>query len=99
LVQRLRRDYALKTRYDRLRDDGMLTLTEIADLLGVSTHTVKAWRRRGLLLAHAYNDKNERVYEHPGDNPPVKAQGRKLSERRRFPEVTSNPTKEVQCEA
>ncbi len=99
LVQRLRRDYALKTRYDRLRDAGMLTLTEIAELLGVSPSTAKVWRRRGLLLAHAYNDKNECLYEHPGDGPPVKTQGRKLSERRRFLAVTSNPTNEVQCEA
>ena len=76
----------------------MLTLGEIADLLGVGTCTVKAWRDSGLLRAHAYNDKNECLYEHPGNDPPVKHQGRKLSERRRFPEVVPNPTKEVQCE-
>ena len=99
MVRRLRRDYQLKTRYDRLREDGMLTLEEIADLLGVSTHTVKIWRRRGLLLAHAYNDKKECLYEHPGDDPPDKKQGSRLSKRRRFPQVASNPTKEVQCEA
>jgi len=99
MVQRLRRDYQLKTRYDRLREDGMLTLEETADLLGVSAHTVKIWRRRGLLLAHAYNDKHECLYEHPGDDPPGKQQGSRLSQRRRFPPVASNPTKEVQCEA
>ena len=99
MVQRLRRDYALKTRYDRLRKAGMLTLNEIAGLLGISTQTVKTWRKRGLLRAHAYNDKNECLYEHPGDDPPVKKQGSNLSKRRRFPEVVPNPTKEVQCEA
>ncbi len=99
MVQRLRHDYALKTRYDRLREAGMLTLNEIAGLLGISTQTVKTWRKRGLLRAHAYNDKNECLYEHPGDDPPVKKQGSKLSKRRRFPEVVPNPTKEVQCEA
>ena len=72
---------------------------ETADLLGVSTQTVKIWRRRGLLLAHAYNDKNECLYEPPGDDPPVKKQGSRLSKRRRFPQVAPNPTKEVQCEA
>lgn len=77
----------------------MLTLKETADLLGVSAQTVKIWRRRGLLLAHAYNDKNECLYEHPGDDPPAKKQGSKLSKRRRFPQVAPNPTKEVQCEA
>jgi len=99
MVRRLRRDYQLKTRYERLREDGMLTLEETADLLGIATHTVKIWRRRGLLLAHAYNDKNECLYEHPGDDPPDKKQGSRLSKRRRFPQVASNPTKEVQCEA
>ncbi|MCP5044012.1 MAG: recombinase family protein [bacterium] len=99
IVKRLRRDYGLKTRYDRLRDAGMLTLAEIADQLGVGTQTVKIWRKRGLLCAHAYNDKNECLYEHPGDDPPIKKQGSKLEKRRRFSEVAPNRTKEVQCEA
>lgn len=99
IVQRLRRDYELKTRYDRLREAGKLTLEETADLLGISTQTVKIWRRRGLLRAYDYNDKYECLYEHPGANPPVKRQGSRLSKRRRFPEVAPNPTKEVQCEA
>ena len=99
MVKRLRRDYELKTRHDRLREAGMLTLGEIADLLGVATSTVKIWRARGLLRAHAFNDKNAFLYEHPGDDPPVKHPGRRLSKRRRFPEVVPNPTKEVQCEA
>jgi len=99
MVQRIRRDYELKTRYDRLREAGMLTLEEIAGLLGISTRTVKTWRRHGLLRAHAYNDKNEYLYEHLGDDPPAKKQGSKLSKRRRFPEVAPNPTKEVQYEA
>jgi DNA-binding transcriptional regulator YiaG len=99
IVRRLRRDYEMKTRYDRLRDTGMLTLAEMADLLGVSTSTVKNWRNHGLLRAHAYTDKNECLYEHPGDDPPVKAQGRKLSKRFRLANVESNRSKEVQCEA
>ena len=98
-MRRLRRDYDMKNRYDRLRDVGMLTLDEMADLLGVSTSTVKTWCGHGLLRAHAYNDKNECLYEHPGDAPPVKAQGRKLSKRRRFLNLEPNRTEEVQCEA
>jgi DNA invertase Pin-like site-specific DNA recombinase len=99
MVKRLRRAYGIKTRYDRLREAGMLTLGEIADLLAVKTGTVKVWRDHGLLRAHAFNDKNECLYEHPGDDPPSKRQGRKLSQRRRFPEVAPNHAKEVQCEA
>jgi len=99
IVKRLRRDYDMKKRYDRLRDAGMLALEEMADLLGVATNTVKIWRNHGLLRAHAYNDKNECLYEHPGEDPPVKSQGRKLSKRRRLPNVASNRAEEVQCEA
>lgn len=98
MVRRLRRDYGLKNRYDRLRDAGMLTLEEMAMHLNVSTSTVKQWRNHGLLRAHVYNDKSECLYEHPGDDPPVKAQGQNLAQRRRFAEVVPNRTKEVQCE-
>jgi len=99
MVKRIRRCYGLKTRYTRLRDAGMLTLAEIAGMLDVAPQTVKVWRDHGLLRAHAYNDKNECLYEHPGDEPPAKIQGRKLAKRRRFSDISSNRTKEVQCEA
>ena len=99
MVFTLRRAYSLKSRHDRLRAAGMLTLREIARRLGVTTGTVKHWRDHGLLRAHAYSDKNECLYEDPGDRPPTKLQGRKLQERRRFPEVRANRLKEVQCEA
>ena len=95
IVQKIRRAYGIRTRYDRLRDAGMLTLTEIAAVLGVSTGTVKTWRNHGLLRAQAYNNKNECLYAHPGAAPPVKAQGKRLSQRRRFPKVAPNPTQEV----
>lgn len=92
IVQKIRRAYGIRTRYDRLRDTGMLTLGQVATVLGVSKATVKIWRDRGLLRAQAYNDKNECLYEHPGDDPPLKAQGQKLSQRQRIPEVATNRT-------
>lgn len=99
IVRHLCHDYDLKKRYDRLRDTGMLTLKEMAGLLGVTTSTIKTWRNHGLLRAHVYNDKNECLYAHPGDDPPVKAQGQKLSKRRRPLDVEANRAEEVQCEA
>jgi hypothetical protein len=77
----------------------MLTVAEMATFLGTSTETVKKWGHYGLLQRHAYNDKHECLYEHPGDNPPIKSQGERLLERRRFPEVTPIRSQEVQCEA
>ena len=53
----------------------MLTLAEMAKLLGTTIGTVKQWGRHGLLLRHIYSDKSEFLYAHPGDNPPTKSQG------------------------
>ncbi|MBW2257354.1 MAG: recombinase family protein [Deltaproteobacteria bacterium] len=99
MVQKIRRKYNLKSRYQRLRKSGLLTLHEIAEELHVHEQTVKTWRDHGLLLAVPFNDKNECLYPNPGENAPVKQQGTKLSERRLPPEVLANRTEEVQCEA
>ncbi|MFC1572988.1 recombinase family protein, partial [Candidatus Eisenbacteria bacterium] len=99
IVGRIVRRYDLPSRYQRLRDGGMLTGEEIAKRLKVSRRTVKIWARNGLLRADRYNDKGERLYENPGENAPSKMQGLKLSERRRFAKVVTNRSKEVQCGA
>jgi hypothetical protein len=98
-VARVRRRYGLTTRYDRLRKSGMLTVNEMAAMLGITPQSVKIWKRHGLLLGHAYNDKNDCLFEHPGNNPPRKAQGVKLSKRRLVNQVVAQGTQEVQCEA
>jgi DNA invertase Pin-like site-specific DNA recombinase len=82
MIMRIRDHYQLRNREQRLRDAGMLTLAEIAALLGVSTGTVKAWHHAGLLTGHPFNDKGQCLYPPPGENPPARAQGRKLSKRR-----------------
>lgn len=99
LVAGIRRKYGLKSRYDRLREQGMLTARQLAQQLGVSPQTVSVWRRNGLLIAHPYNGKNECLYEPPGDNPPAKMQGQKLSERRIDLPVTPDRTDEVQYDS
>ena len=70
-----------------------------AQVLGVTPDSVKIWNRHGLLHGHAYNDRNECLYEASGDNQPQKARGHKLSERGVAKEVSSASAKEVQCEA
>ena len=82
IVRDIRDTYALRSREQRLRDAGMLTLDEIAAHLGVSTSTVKAWHHAGLLTGHPFNDKNVCLYQPPGPNPPRPKQGSKLSTRR-----------------
>jgi DNA invertase Pin-like site-specific DNA recombinase len=72
IVARLRRRYGLKSRYDRLRQAGMLTPQEIAQELDIDSRTLKLWRRAGRLQAHVYNDKGEYLYEPLGEDRPVK---------------------------
>jgi len=98
-VARIQRRYGLTSRYDRLRNAGMLTVDEMATLLGITPQWVQIWYRHGLLRGHPYNDKNDRLFEHPGDHPPRKAQGLKLSQRCLVNGVVAAGTQEVQCEA
>src|ERR1700694_5966294 len=58
-----------------------LTLQEVAQVLDLSTTRVKICLRHGLLCGHAYNNSNACLYEHPGENPPRKAQGVRYSKR------------------
>jgi DNA-binding transcriptional regulator YiaG len=95
IISKLRRAYGLKTRYERLREAGLLTKQELAAKLGVSVSTVDTWRAHGLLLAHCYDDRKARLYEEPGPHPPVKAQGQKLRLRDRMKAFTAESTEEV----
>jgi DNA invertase Pin-like site-specific DNA recombinase len=97
IIARIQLRYGLKPRYDRLREAELLTLKEMAKVLGITPAWAKIWHHHGLVRGHAYNDKNECLYEHPGENPPQKAMGVKLN--RRVAKVVIDRTKEVQCEA
>ena len=96
IVSRLRREHGLTSRYDRLREAGMLTLDEMATRLRVAKCTVRIWQRNGLLRAHAANGKKVCLFEPPGEDSPIKRQGRKLSERRRLGDFAPDRTEEVQ---
>ena len=74
LVFTVRRNYALKPLYARLRERGWLRREEVAERLGVSISTVKKWHRHGLLRSRAYNDKPNNLYKIP-DPPPTKKSG------------------------
>jgi hypothetical protein len=77
----------------------MLTVDEMAKVLEINPQRVKIWNRHGLLRGHAYNAKNDCLYEHPGENPPRKSMGVKLSKRRPVAEGVLQGAQEVQCEA
>jgi DNA invertase Pin-like site-specific DNA recombinase len=83
IVLHLRRSNGLPSHLERLRAKGLLTIPEMAERLGVSTSTVKAWDRAGLLVSHQANDKNIRLFEPPtpGDPRLVKKMGSSLAKR------------------
>jgi len=70
-VAYLAHQYGLRSRYDRLRDRGMLTNAEITARLGICESTVKRWVRHGLIARHAYSGQAY-LYEPPGSNLPPK---------------------------
>jgi hypothetical protein len=74
MVRRLRIDYGLRSRYDRLRKLGLITLDELAMRLDVCRDTIKRWRRAGLIPAQKCDDRGEFLFELPGPNTPVKHQ-------------------------
>jgi MerR-like DNA binding protein len=72
IVRHIRLAYHLRSRYERLRARGMLTLDEIAERLDVRPATIKIWRRAGLLHAHRSDDRGQCLFEHPGVEAPIK---------------------------
>jgi DNA invertase Pin-like site-specific DNA recombinase len=63
--------YDLRSRYDRLRDCGMLTTREAAARLGIHESTLVRWAACGLVTRHAYNA-HAYLYEVPEPNLPGK---------------------------
>ena len=63
--------YALRSRYDRLRDRGMLTKAEAVARLGIHEATLVRWAEFGIVTRHAYNA-HAYLYEVPAPNLPAK---------------------------
>ena len=64
-VRRLRIDYKLKSRYERLRSRGMLTTQEMAEHLGVCISTVHKWTRQGVLQRQTWSKSLDYLYALP----------------------------------
>ena len=75
LVKATRHNRSLRSRYERLRDRGLLTVHEAADRLTVSIRTIKKWCKAGRLRGYAYNDRPEYLFEIP-DPPPTRQASR-----------------------
>ena len=84
--------YRLRSRYDRLRDRGMLTKTEIIARLGITECTLKRWVDHGLVARQAYSGQAY-LYEAPDPSLPAKQCSRwnRLIDRAAAIHRTSNP--------
>ncbi len=65
MVYCLRRGYGLKSRRERLRELGLLSAREVAELVRTKPLLVDYWREQGLLKGTRLNEKNEYLYERP----------------------------------
>jgi DNA invertase Pin-like site-specific DNA recombinase len=74
-VAYLANEYRLRSRYDRLRERGLLTREDAAAHLGICESTLIRWVEHGLVTRHAYNA-HAYLYEVPASNPPLKQSSR-----------------------
>jgi hypothetical protein len=99
IIGHIRRRYGLKSRYDRLRENGMIKPEEMAERLGLRPRTIKLQHRYGLLRGHVYNDKNECLFEPPNPDTYKKNLGQKIVESGQFTQDNPDHVKEGQYEA
>lgn len=100
MVYKIRRAYGLKSRYERLREQRLFTLTEISDKLKISKCTLKKWAKNNLINSYKCNDKDERLYQWPGQELIIKLlNGNQQGRCKQFIELLSNRINEVQYEA
>lgn len=92
-VAYLAHQYGLRSRYDRLRERGMMTKAEAAAHLGIHEATLVRWAQHGLVTRHAYNA-HAYLYEQAGPNAPVKHCSRwdRLTDRAAKSNVAGKPT-------
>jgi DNA invertase Pin-like site-specific DNA recombinase len=98
IIRGLRVGNHLKSRYQRLRERGMLDVYEMADMLGTSIRTVYVWHRKGgVLRPHKYNDGGAYLYEPPEPDSPLLQPDRRYR-RGRFQINLQSQKNEVQYE-
>ena len=67
IVGRLRRNRKLKSRRQRLREKGWLTVHEIGALLECSWTRINYWRCAGLLVSLRFGEKSDCLYQPPSE--------------------------------
>ena len=79
LVYYIQYNNRLKTRFDRLREKGLLTQKELAKMLGTSESNIWYWREKGWITGYVYNDKNQYLFEPIGKDHQIWRLARKIN--------------------
>lgn len=99
IVRHIRNAYDIPSYVQHLRSNGWLTVPEVAAQMGVHSSTAKRFAVEGVLRAVRADDTGRVLFE-PVVGPLPQAQpGKRFRDRRRYPQLASNMSNEVQYEA
>jgi DNA invertase Pin-like site-specific DNA recombinase len=84
LVAAIAKRNGIKSRYEHLRSQGLLTLSEIAQRLEVNPMTIKKWHKAGLIQGYPYSFRNECLYVYSESGMPTKMLGVRFSKRKKL---------------
>lgn len=81
-IAHIREAFRLKSRYSRLRSQGLLTAKEMSKRHGVSCTTIHAWGRQGLLRKYRYDNVQRCLYEPLEESTILKGHGGRCAKQR-----------------
>ena len=99
IVRQIRKAYGIHSYVQHLRSRGWLTAPEIAAQMGVHSTTAKRFSHEGVLQAVRADDRGFILFEPLVGPLPHPHPGKRLRDRRRYPQLASNMRNEVQYEA
>ena len=80
IVGRICKQSGMKSRRQRLREKGLLTLKELARKIRVKGIILSNWRREGTIVGYRSNRKNEYLYVEPAQQQIAMLAGRRRDE-------------------
>jgi DNA invertase Pin-like site-specific DNA recombinase len=99
IVRQIRKAYGIHSYVHHLRSRGWLTAPEIAAQMGVHLTTAKRFANQGVLQAVRADDRGFILFEPVVGSLPHAHPGKRFRDRRRYPQLASNMSNEVQYEA
>ena len=99
IVRHIRNAYTIPSYVQYLRNHGWLIAPEIASQMGVHSSTAKRFAAEGVLRAVRADDRGLVLFEPVIGPLPQARPGKRFRDRRRYPQLASNTSHEVQYEA